>query len=275
MHGPTCTVWAKLTPSPPKISFTGSIATGKKIYGVAAPDMKNVTLECGGNDAAIVRADADVATACKGIFGSAFANSGQLCCAAKRVFVHESLLEEFKAEAVKLAGEAKFDEGFAQGVTHGPINNKMQFERVSALVEDARAAGAEILCGGKRMAPNGEAESFFYAPTIICGVAEGTRVVDEEQFGPVMPIMSFADDAEAIRRANDTMFGLGGSVWGKDVAAANAMAGQVHAGTVWVNQHSDLTGAPFGGFKWSGIGRELGKSDIEAFSETQTLSLAK
>ena len=128
-----------------------------------------------------------------------------------------------------------------------------------------------MLCGGARLGDEG----FFYAPTVLTGVAEGTRVVDEEQFGPVMPVMGFADDEEVLRRANATMFGLGGSVWGADVAAANAMAAHIQAGTVWVNQHSNLTGAPFGGFKWSGVGRELGKADIDAFSETQTLSLAK
>ena len=118
-------------------------------------------------------------------------------------------------------------------------------------------------------------EGFFYAPTIITNVNEGVRVVDEEQFGPVMPIMQYKDDAEAISRANNTMYGLGGSVWGTNVDATAHVATQLEAGTVWVNQHSDLTGAPFGGFKHSGIGRELGKSDIDAFSEIQTLSLAK
>ena len=114
-----------------KVSFTGSTTTGKRIYATSAPDMKRVTLECGGNDAAIVRADADVAAAAKGIFGSAFANCGQLCCAAKRVYVHDSLLPAFTAEVVRLAGEAKFGDGFSEGVTHGPINNSMQFERVT------------------------------------------------------------------------------------------------------------------------------------------------
>ena len=115
----------------------------------------------------------------------------------------------------------------------------------------------------------------FYAPTIISGVKEGFRIVDEEQFGPVMPIITFADDDDAVERANATMFGLGGSVWGADLEAANKLAMRIQSGTVWVNQHSDLTGAPFGGFKWSGVGRELGKADITAFSEAQTLSIAK
>ena len=134
-----------------KVSFTGSIATGMRINEAVAGDMKRVTLECGGNDAAIVRADADVAKAAAGVFGSAFANTGQLCCAAKRVFVHESIAEPFTAACVKLAAEAKFGDGFAEGVTHGPINNRMQYDKVSELVEDARKAGANILCGGGRV----------------------------------------------------------------------------------------------------------------------------
>jgi len=141
-------------------------------------------------------------------------------------------------------------------------------------VEDAKEQGGEILCGGCKVEGSPD-EAYFYAPTIIAGVSDGVRIVDEEQFGPVMPILSFKDDAEVIKRANSGMYGLGGSVWGKDTDAANKMAIQLQTGTVWVNQHSALTGAPFGGFKWSGVGRELGKSDVDAYSEIQTLSLAK
>lgn len=256
------------------VSFTGSIATGKRIYEASAPDMKRVTLECGGNDAAIVLPDADVAAAAKGVVGSAFANTGQLCCAAKRIFVHESIAEDFKKAAVAAVAATKFDDGFAEGCTHGPLNNKMQFDKVTELVEDAKATGATVLCGGARMGGEHQ-DGFFFAPTIVADVKEGHRIVDEEQFGPVMPIITYKTEEEALRRANDTKFGLGGSVWGTDLAKANALAARVQAGTVWVNAHSDLTWAPFGGFKWSGIGRELGKADITAFTEIQTLSLAK
>jgi acyl-CoA reductase-like NAD-dependent aldehyde dehydrogenase len=259
-------------PAVRKVSFTGSIGTGKAIYGSVASDMKRVTLECGGNDPAIVRADADIAAAAKGIFGSAMANTGQLCCAAKRVFVHESIMDQFTEEFTKQAATAKFDDGFADGVTHGPIQNKMQFDRVSELVEDAKVNGANILTGG---AATEGTPGYFYPPTVITGVKEGVRIVDEEQFGPVVPIMSYKTEEEALERANNCMFGLGASVWGTDAAAANAMAAQVQAGTVWVNQHSDLTGAPFGGMKWSGIGRELGRSDWSSFTELQTCRFVK
>ena len=171
------------------VSFTGSIATGKRIYEASAPDMKRVTLECGGNDAAIVLPDADVAAAAKGVVGSAFANTGQLCCAAKRIFVHESIAEDFKKAAVAAVAATKFDDGFAEGCTHGPLNNKMQFDKVTELVEDAKATGATVLCGGARMGGEHQ-DGFFFAPTIVADVKEGHRIVDEEQFGPVMPIIT-------------------------------------------------------------------------------------
>ena len=277
-------VGAHLTSHPgvDKVSFTGSIRTGKAIFAAAAPDVKRVTLEMGGNDPAIVRADCDPAAAAQGVFNGAFGNTGQVCCAIKRVFVHESIYSAFCAEIAKCAetGLQQTGDGFHENTKYGPLNNKMQFDRVCELVDDAVARGATVLAGGKPGLPKGSAnggsaEGYFYEPTILTGLKEGVRIVDEEQFGPALPVMSYKTDEEALARANGTKFGLGGSVWSTDVAAANALAQRIQSGTVWVNRHMDITGAPFGGFKWSGVGRELGKADLDTFSESQTLMLAK
>lgn len=134
---------------------------------------------------------------------------------------------------------------------------------------------ATVLAGGQPVATLHAAGGYYYEPTIVTNIAEGVRLVDEEQFGPALPVMRFSDDDEAIARANATKFGLGGSVWGSDIAGANALAARISSGTVWVNDHLTLTGAPFGGFRWSGLGRELGKADLDTFSECQTLMLAK
>lgn len=237
--------------------------------------MKRLTLEMGGNDAAIVRADVDVATVAPKVFSSAFGNTGQVCCAIKRVFVDERIFDEFTKEMAKCAEAAKAvcGDGFSPEVKYGPLNNKMQFDKVSELVNDAQSHGAVVHAGGKPMVT--DSGGYFYEPTIITGVAEGVRLVDEEQFGPVLPIMPYKTDPEALARANNTKFGLGASVWGRDLATANKLAGHMQAGTVWVNDHCSLTGAPFGGFKSSGLGRELGIADVEAFTECQTRRLAK
>lgn len=238
----------------------------------AAADMKRITLELGGNDPAIIRADVDVKKVAPEVFAGAFANSGQICCAIKRAFVHESIYDEFVKEIAAVARRAKTGDGFAVGTEFGPLNNDMQFAKVQGLVDDARAAGATIVTGGRVMP--GAGKGYFYEPTIIANVQEGVRIVDEEQFGPVLPIIKYSTDDEAIARANATELGLGGSIWSTDVVTANALANRVESGTVWVNQHLTMTGAPFGGYKSSGLGRELGKADVQAFTEAQTLMLA-
>ena len=258
-----------------KVSFTGSVATGKAIMAASANDVKRVTLELGGNDPAIIRADVDIAQVAPEVFSGAFSNTGQICCAIKRAYVHESIYDEFVAA---IAAEAKaaagaMGDGFDASTEFGPLNNEMQFTKVQGIVEDARAGGATIVTGGKVM--DGAGKGYFYEPTIISDVMEGTRIVDEEQFGPVLPIIKYSDDEEALARANDSDLGLGGSVWSKDIAAANALANRIESGTVWVNQHLTMTGAPFGGYKSSGLGRELGGADVTAFTEPQTLMLAK
>jgi len=269
-------------PKVSKVSFTGSVATGKKIMSCAPGTVKRMTLEMGGNDAAIVRGDCDVKATAKKVFQGAFTNTGQVCCAIKRCYVHESIFDEFAQALASEAEAAKktVGDGLAEGVAFGPLNNEMQFERVKMLVEDAVKSGGKLLAGGKVqeqvLGVEGKQEGgYFYEPTIVSGVKEGVKLVDEEQFGPVLPVMPYKTDSEAVARANGTDFGLGASVWSKDPEAANKLAGKLRAGTVWVNDHLSLTGAPFGGFKTSGMGRELGKSDLAAYTESQTFQLAK
>jgi len=254
------------------VSFTGSVATGKKIMAACSGSMRRVNLEAGGNDAAIVLPDCKPAEVASGLFKGAFANSGQICCAIKRCYVHESIHDEVVGELVKCAKKAKFGDGFGEGVEYGPINNKMQFDKVMDFIEDTKKLPeAKIECGGQKMQGEG-LKGYFIEPTIVSGLKEGARLVDEEQFGPVLPVIKYSDEADAVRRANDSKFGLGGSVWTPDEAKGASIAGQLHAGTVWVNCHTNGTGGPFGGFKQSGIGREGSKiCDANTFTEMQTV----
>merc|ERR1712166_689681 len=199
-----------------KISFTGSTGTGKAIQASAASTLKRLTLELGGNDAAIVLDDVDPAAIAPKLFGAAMGNSGQICVALKRLYVHESKYEAVVTELAKLAANSKVGDGFSKGVQFGPIQNKMQFGKVKALVEDAKLAGATVHAGGAPL----DGEGYFYPPTILSGVQEGTRIVDEEQFGPVLPVIPFSDLADAVARANLSEYGLGASVWAADVDRA-------------------------------------------------------
>jgi len=258
------------------VSFTGSVPTGKKIMAASSVNgMRRVCIEAGGNDAAIVLPDCNPVEVAPGLFSGAFANSGQICCAIKRCYVHESIYEKVAEELVKCAKRAKFGDGMQEGVDYGPINNKMQFDKVMGFIEDTKSvAGAKIECGGKKMEGQG-LKGYFIEPTIVTGAKEGCRLVDEEQFGPLLPVIKYSDEAEAIRRANDSPYGLGGSVWSPDEQKAQAIAGQLQAGTVWINAHTPLTGGPFGGFKESGVGRELGGADINTFTEMQSMYVPK
>lgn len=258
-------------PDVAKISFTGSVATGKRIAAKAAASLKRVTLELGGNDAAIVLGDVNVKEKAEEIFWGAFANCGQICVATKRLYVHESIYEPMVKALTELANKVKVGNGLNADTQIGPLNNKAQLERVESLVDDAKAHGATIETGGERIS----GEGYFYKPTIVTGIKEGVRLVDEEQFGPALPVMPFKTESEAIERANNTKMGLGASVWSGDVKKAHKIAEQLEAGTVWVNQiHNGHPNAPFGGFKESGIGRENGKWGLEGMTEIQSISVA-
>jgi acyl-CoA reductase-like NAD-dependent aldehyde dehydrogenase len=264
-------VGARLTAHPlaRKISFTGSVPTGKKIARAAADDLKRVTLELGGNDPAIVLDDVDPARVAPQLFWGAFTNSGQVCVAIKRLYVAEKVYEPVVAALAALAQQVKVGPGLEPDTKLGPINNRPQFERVRELVEDARRHGGRVLTGGAPLPGPG----YFYPPTLVTDVAEGVRLVDEEQFGTALPIMPFRDLDDVLGRANRTHYGLGGSVWTGDVARGEEIAGRLECGTAWVNQHLQIgSDAPFGGVKWSGIGRENGRWGIEEFCELQVVS---
>ncbi len=254
-----------------KIAFTGSVATGKKVMASCAATLKRVTLELGGNDAAIVLPDVDVADVAKKLFFAATVNSGQVCMAIKRIYVHASIHDALVAALTAEAGKARLGDGLDPATTLGPIQNRRQFERVCELKDDARAHGH--LEEGQ---PGPAGGGYFVSPTIVTGLAEDDRLVAEEQFGPVFPVLRFTDVEDAIARANDTRYGLSGSVWSRDLQRAQQIAARLEVGTAWVNQHR-ITAAdvPFGGAKESGMGRVYSRLGLQAYLEPQVISVLK
>lgn len=253
-----------------KVSFTGSAATGRKVMANAAPTLKRLSLELGGNDAAIVLDDVDPKTVAPTLFASAFGNNGQVCIAIKRLYVHDAIYDALCTELAILADAAVVGDGLAQGTTHGPLQNKQQLEKVLAILDDARRSGT-VIAGGTRP----DRPGYFLRPTIVRDIEEGTRLVDEEQFGPVLPIIRFTDEEDALARANNSPYGLGGSIWSRDVERANGLAERMDAGTVGINQHVGIDAdVPFGGSKQSGIGTELGKEGLLEFTQLKVISSA-
>ncbi len=253
-----------------KIVFTGSTPTGQDIMRNAAGTLKRLTLELGGNDAGIVLPGADIDAIAEGVFQSAFLNMGQTCAALKRLYVHESQYEQMCARLVAVAARQKVGNGLEEGVSFGPIQNRDQFELVCELVDDARAAGARILCGGEPLPGKG----YFYPPTIVADVTDGTRLVDEEQFGPVLPVVRYTTVDEAVLRANASDNGLGGSVWSSDIEQARAVAARLECGTVWINGHAEvLPHCPFGGCKMSGFGVEFGLEGLLEYTRPQLFNI--
>ena len=251
-----------------KIAFTGSTATGKKVMASAAAMVKRVTLELGGNDAAIVLDDVDPKLAALKVYNGAMANAGQICVAVKRAYVPSEMYDEFCDEVARLANEAIVDDGANQGTTVGPIQNKAQFDKVRALIEDARERG-NIIAGGDVL----ERDGYFIPPTIVRDLDDDARLVREEQFGPVLPILRYDDIDDVISRANDSEFGLGGTVWGKDVDRAMQVAKRIDTGTVWVNQHLAIDpNVPFCGAKQSGFGGELGEAGLEEYTQAHIIN---
>jgi acyl-CoA reductase-like NAD-dependent aldehyde dehydrogenase len=249
---------------PRKVSFTGSIAAGKHVAGAAAADLKRVTLELGGNDPAVLLDDVDIETVAKRIFWGAFTNCGQVCAAIKRVYVPRSRHDELVDALSDLAHRVRVGDGADDTTQIGPFNNVPQRERVEGLVHEAVGAGARVVAGGERL----DGPGTFYRPTILADTENGMRVVDEEQFGPVLPVISTDSLDESIALANDSMFGLGASVWGTDLDAAQAVADRLEAGTTWINAHMvNIPEQPFSGTKWSGQGVENGPRGLEAYTE--------
>lgn len=252
-----------------KMVFTGSTLTGQNIMKSAATNLKRLTLELGGNDAGIVLPGADLHTIAEGLFGTAFVNMGQTCAALKRLYVHESQHDELCQLLAEIANKQVVCDGFDETSTFGPVQNVKQLEKVIALVEEARQSGATLYAGGERLDKAG----YFYPPTIIGNVKNGMGIVDQEQFGPVLPVISYQDVDEAVAMANDSDVGLGGSVWG-ETEAASALASQLECGSVWINGHAEvLPHAPFGGCKMSGFGVEFGLEGLLENSLLQVVNI--
>ena len=257
-------------PLPRKVAFTGSIGTGKRVAASAAPDLKRVTLELGGNDAAILLDDVDLEAAAPAVFGMATFNAGQVCVIPKRVYVPDSRYEE-ALEAFAAAAEA-ISLGAGDEGQMGPLITKPQYERVTRLVAAALANGARAVSGG---AP-ADRPGYFFPPTVIADAGDGEELVAEEQFGPVLPILRYGDPEEAVARANGTMYGLCGSVWGADPERAQALAERLECGVAYVNAHGELLPQmPFGGAKWSGIGVENGAEGLLEYTERQLVFKGK
>lgn len=256
-----------------KITFTGSTATGKRIMEGASKDLKRITLELGGNDASIVLPDADVSKVAEQLFWSSFSNAGQICVAAKRIYIHEDIYDELSAAIAEYAKSVKVGDGSEQGTGVGPIQNKKQFDRVCELIQDAKDEGYKFLVGGE-VDPSG---SGYYVPiTILDNPPEHARIVAEEQFGPVMPLMKFSTTEEVIQRANNSEYGLAGAVWTADAAKGVEIAEQLETGTVWVNEYLHISPfAPFGGHKQSGFGAEYGLDGLKEFTYAQVITVKK
>lgn len=248
-----------------KVVFTGSCATGQKVMASAAETMKRLTLELGGNDAGIVLPDANPKAIAEGLFWGAFINNGQTCAAMKRLYVHDSIYDAVCEELVAFAKNIPVGVGTDENAILGPIQNQMQFDKVERLVNDAKTKG-RVLLGGSA------GEGLFFNPTIIADLKNGDALVDEEQFGPALPIIRYTDVAEAIAAANDSPNGLGGSVWGTDLDAAKKVALQMECGSVWINKHGAIQpNAPFGGVKGSGLGVEFADEGLAEYTDIQTV----
>ena len=255
-----------------KISFTGSTATGKRVMESAAKDLKRVTLELGGNDAAIVLPDVDLDEVAQKIFFGAFFNSAQICVATKRLYVHEDVYDGLRDRLAAIAGAVKMGDGAEQGTVLGPIQNKRQYDRVMDLLDDAKANQLTLIQGAA-IPDNG---GYFVPVTIVDNPPEDSRVVQEEAFGPILPMLKFSDIDDVIDRANASDYGLAGAVWSKDTAVAVDIARRMETGTVWINQNLNLRpDTPFGGHKHSGAGVENGMEGLLEYMAPQAVYLAR
>jgi len=260
--------WMTEHPGLDKISFTGSGPTGKKVLASAAGTLKRVTLELGGNDAAILLSDAEPEALAQRLFWGAFYNSGQICKAIKRFYVHESIYERTGNALAAIARAVKVGPGLEPGVELGPVQNRAQFDIVMSIIEDARRAGGRFLAGGYRLGDHG----YFVSPTVVADLGKGSRLVDEEPFGPIVPLIAYREVDDAVRQANNSRFGLSASVWTSDVERGRAIAAELDVGTAWVNHHggSDPQ-VPFGGAKESGLGRENSVLGLREYMQTRVV----
>jgi acyl-CoA reductase-like NAD-dependent aldehyde dehydrogenase len=257
-------------PVPAKVSFTGSVPAGKRVAMASAPDLKRLTLELGGNDPAIILENADLAEIAGRLFWSAFRNCGQVCSAVKRVYVPRARHTELADRLAAIAGSVRVGPGTDDGTQLGPVSNMAQLARVKSLIAEARDDGALVAAGGGQLDRPGN----FLEPTILAEATDAMRVVAEEQFGPVLPLVPYDDLQDAVISANATHYGLSGSVWGGDRQEVAQAAERLECGRIGVNAHPRISpDEPFGGWKWSGIGVENGLEGLHSYSQVQVMHL--
>ena len=253
-----------------KIMFTGSTATGRRIIESSAGNLARLTLELGGNDAGIVLPGTEVSAIAEDLFWGAFINTGQTCAAMKRLYVHDSVYDEVVDALAAIAASVPMGNGLDEGNVLGPLQNRAQFDIVSRLVEEAKGRGARVVTGGEAAPELGE---LFYRPTIVADIDNDAALVQEEQFGPALPVIRYSDVDEAFAFANSVDVGLGASVWSSDPEAAREAATRMESGTVWINSHGGLHPmVPFGGVKSSGYGLEFGVEGLKSVAVTQVVS---
>ncbi len=259
-----------------KIGFTGATSTGKHVMEVAAQNVKRVTLELGGSDPMIVCSDADIDEAVSAASVGRFFNCGQACLAIKRLYLFDEIYDEFVFKLVGKVEKLRVGNGLEQGVIVGPLHTAAQRDEVEDQVRDAVQRGARILAGGKRPSGDAFAKGNFYLPTVLVDVDEESRVVQEEVFGPALPVMRVQNLDEAIEKANRSIYGLGSSIWTRDLDKANAAAEQIEAGYTWINSPQIIFDElPFGGVKQSGLGKEHGSEALDYYMETKSVVVAR
>jgi len=259
-------------PDVDKVTFTGEHTTGQKIIEASKGNLKRVSLELGGKSPTVVFADANLDEALEGTHGAVFFNQGQCCIAGARVFVHDSIRNEFTDRLVERARRIRLGPGLSADTDMGPVVSAEQLARVTGFVEIGLDEGARVLTGGKRASGDGLDGGYFVEPTVLTDVRSDMRVMQEEIFGPVALVGSFSEEDEAIALANDTHFGLAAGVFTRDVKRAHRVAAAINAGTIWVNTYGMFDAAiPYGGFKLSGFGKELGREALELYLQTKTV----
>ncbi|MCA9245899.1 MAG: aldehyde dehydrogenase family protein [Planctomycetales bacterium] len=270
-YGPTAGASIVKHPGVDKVAFTGEMSTAQTIMRDASTTLKRLTFELGGKSPNIVFADADLDAAAKGAHFALYFNQGQCCCAGSRLFVEDSIHDEFVDRLAEMNTNRRVGDPFDPTTEQGPQVDQAQFDKILNYIEIGKSEGATCVTGGNRAGDRG----YFVQPTLFTNVQDEMKIAREEIFGPVLSVLRFSDFDEIVKRANNTSFGLAAAVWSRDIGKAHRIAQKVRAGTVWVNCYDVFdAAAPFGGFKMSGLGRELGEAGLQAYTETKTVTVS-